>query len=191
MVPGVELTEVPPVLRLESLPVAKSPPRSARKRKHSSTTSSRRVAFASTNMVHIVARLDTYHPSDTWYTLQEYAMFEDDVRSTIRTLRQENEYSVSHICVRGLEKYRSLQDHEEKKLRERVHYSAILREQERQRRKGIKNTRMLRTLSKQSSKWAREKAILQGKQDAQQCKCFSDLPTQRDMTFRQNESQMD
>jgi hypothetical protein len=164
MVPGLQLDVEAPMVCVDSLKVAsKSPPilsKSSRKRKRS-----RRVGFATTKTIKLVARMD----APTWYTFQDYVMFENDVRSTIRALRGETTATEStEVCGRGLEKYATSQNHEEKKWRERMHYSAILQEQERQKSKGVRNTRVLRTISKQNSKWAREKAMAQAQCDARE-----------------------
>jgi len=156
MVPGIETMTVtePPAVVLLALLHGSTCCRPKRKR-----TS---VAFAPSLEIHVVEPFQ----ESTWYSGDDYAVFEDDVRRTIRTMRQDSLHD-SRICVRGLEKYGSLERHEEKKLREKSHVFAILKEQARQRRKGVRNPRQFRTLSRTNSKWSRDVAIQQGKRDAQ------------------------
>ena len=132
----------------------------------------RRVGFAdsSNNKVYIVP--PTEH---TWYTLDEYAVFENDVRTTVRKLRAKRRHEChddddkdENYCPRGLEKYQSLRHHEEKKIRERSHYGAIFREQYRQLLEGTHNPNILRTLSRIHSKWSRHNAIEVASRDAQE-----------------------
>lgn len=116
------------------------------------------VGFASHNKVAIVERTE-----ETWYSLQEYAAFEQEVRSLIRKHRcQEGEIPCN--SERGLEKYLLPQFHEEKKERQRLFYGAIFQEQFRQKKEGLCDAKKLAVLSRLYSRWATERAIALAKQ---------------------------
>lgn len=122
----------------------------------------RSVGFALKDKVAIVDRADH---EQTWYTLQDYAVFEQDVRSTIRKLRS---FYNHEDCERGLEKYFSPMYHDEKRLRARLHYCAIFQEQCRQKRQGLCDATTLGIISRSNSKWAAEKAIALAQKYAQE-----------------------
>lgn len=99
--------------------------------------------------------------------------FEQNVRFTIRILRENNGCtakitSSKEFCSRGLEKYASTVRHEEKKLREKCHVLAVLKEQERQKRLGVRNLKVFRTLCKENSKYSVQLALEQAQRDAQE-----------------------
>lgn len=114
------------------------------------------------------------HSQETWYSADDYATFEADVRSAIRILRS-NESTTVDLCIRGLEKYRTFQLHEAKKIRETCHLVAILQEQERQRSKRVRNLNAFRLLSRQNSKWSREIAIQQAILDAKEVGSYTNV----------------
>lgn len=111
----------------------------------------------------LVFSFDESDLQTSWYTQQDYQVFGKDVKATIRTLRKGNEID---ICCRGLEKYQSMQYHDEKKRREQTHYRTILLEQERQKQQGHRNPKVLRMLSTVNSQWAIQNALNVAIQDA-------------------------
>jgi hypothetical protein len=117
----------------------------------------RSVGFALNDKVVIVERTE-----ETWYTLEEYAVFEQEVRSLIRKLRCQEE--ISPHSERGLEKYLLPQFHQQKKERERLHYGAIFQEQFRQKKEGLCDATKLGMLSRLYSKFATERAVALAKQ---------------------------
>ena len=122
----------------------------------------RKVGFQS-EVTHLVFTFDESDLQTSWYTQQDYQVFGKDVKATIRTLRKGNEVD---ICCRGLEKYQSMQYHDEKKRREQTHYKTILLEQKRQKQLGHENPKVLRMLSTVNSQWAIQNALNVASQDA-------------------------
>lgn len=155
MVPGIQL---PTAVMDNVLSVSSSSSTNNRK---SRKRPLRSVWFDPKDKVAIVDRSDH---EQTWYTLQDYAFFEQDARSTIRRIR-----SYSHEdCELGLEKYSSPMYRDEKKMRARLHYCAIFQEQSRQRRQGLCDAITLAIISRSNSKWAAEKAAALAQKYAQE-----------------------
>jgi hypothetical protein len=133
-----------------------SPPRSAKTKRHNAKV----VGFQPQ------AKLLVFDAAQepTWYSQSDYLVFGKDVKATVRVLRRGQVAQ----CARGLEKYQSMQYHDEKKRREQTHYRTILLEQERQKLDGQTNPKILRMLSTVNSHWATQNALQVAQRDAEE-----------------------
>ena len=102
-----------------------------KRQKHDHSRRKRRVSFAPSLTISILPK----HHVETWYTVDDYMEFEQNVRNTIQILRDPSiptPPESAHFTKRGLEKYKSHETHARKKRHEQLHIQAVLREQERQ-----------------------------------------------------------
>lgn len=134
-----------------------SPPRSIKKKRQNAKV----VGFQPQAKLLV---FDATHETTTWYSQSDYQVFGKDVKATVKVLRRGQVAQ----CARGLEKYQSMQYHDEKKRREQTHYRTILLEQERQKLDGQTNPKILRMLSTVNSHWATQNALQVARQDAEE-----------------------
>lgn len=151
-----------------------------KRQKHDHSRRKRRVSFAPSLTISILPK----HHVETWYTVDDYMEFEQNVRNTIQILRDPSiptPPESAHFTKRGLEKYESHEGHARKKRHEQLHIQAVLREQERQaarvQEETYYNPRAFRHVCRPYSQPSLQVALEQGKRDAQQIHDLEDMHT--------------
>lgn len=106
----------------------------------------------------------------SWYTPMELYIFRQERKDFIKYIQRVNfdrtRIDETRISLRGFEAYFSVEDNKAFRRAKYNNLNYVLKEQDVQRRLGFQNPEVLREISSQQSKWARQVAQHLGTMDA-------------------------